>query len=100
VSVVTSMHDDSALLQHEIYMRAALAEAARAAAAGDVPVGAIVVCQGAVVARAFNRRESDADPVAHAELLALRQAARRLGKWRLVDCQLYVTLELCVRVRW
>ena len=76
-------------------MREALAEARRAADHGDVPIGAAIVRDGAVVARAGNRREVDADPTAHAEILAIREAARVLGRWRLSDCALYVTIEPC-----
>jgi tRNA(adenine34) deaminase len=77
-------------------MTLALAEARAAAAAGDVPVGAVVVdAAGAVLAQAHNRRVGDNDPTAHAEVLALRAAARRRGSWRLDGCTLYVTLEPC-----
>jgi len=76
-------------------MRVALAEAAEAASLGDVPIGAVVVRDGAIVARGQNRREVDRDPTAHAELLALREAARHLGGWRLSGCTVYVTLEPC-----
>jgi tRNA(adenine34) deaminase len=76
-------------------MREALAEAGAAAAQGDVPIGAVVVHDGAVVGRGHNRREVDQDPTAHAELLALREAAATLGTWRLDGCTLYVTLEPC-----
>jgi tRNA(adenine34) deaminase len=76
-------------------MREALATAAEAAAAGDVPVGAVVVQGGAVLTRASNRTVRDQDPTAHAELLAIREAARLLGRWRLDDCTLVVTLEPC-----
>jgi tRNA(adenine34) deaminase len=78
-------------------MRLALAEAALAAQeSDDVPVGAVIVDQaGAVLARAHNRREADRDPTAHAEILAIRQAARALGRWRLTDLTLAVTLEPC-----
>ncbi len=76
-------------------MAIALEEARAAAAEGEVPIGAVVVCEGAVVARAHNRRESDHDPTAHAELIAIREAAQRLGRWRLSDCTVYVTLEPC-----
>lgn len=77
-------------------MEAALDEARAAAAAGEVPVGAVVVsADGELLARAHNRRESDGDPLAHAELLAIRQAAREVGGWRLVGATLYVTLEPC-----
>ena len=77
------------------WMLAALAEAGAAAQLGEVPVGAVVVENGEIVGRGHNRRELDQDPLAHAELLALRQAAARIGSWRLVDCTLYVTLEPC-----
>ncbi len=77
-------------------MAAALEEARAAAAAGDVPVGAVVVSpEGRELARGRNRREGDRDPTAHAEVLALRGAARTLGGWRLDGCILYVTLEPC-----
>lgn len=77
------------------FMALALVEAERAAALGDVPVGAVVVHGAEVVGRGHNRREVDADPLAHAELLALSDAARTLGRWRLSGCTLYVTLEPC-----
>jgi tRNA(adenine34) deaminase len=77
------------------FMRAALDEAAGAATHDDVPIGAAVVRDGGVIARAHNRREVDSDPTAHAELLAIREAARALGRWRLADCALYVTVEPC-----
>lgn len=76
-------------------MTLALAEAARAGAAGDVPVGAVVVRDGAVVAAAANRTVRDQDPTAHAEVLAIRAAAAALGSWRLEGCTLFVTLEPC-----
>ncbi len=77
-------------------MRLALAAAAQARDLGEVPVGAVVVdAEGRVIATAHNRVESDADPTAHAELLALREAGRRRGSPRLTDCDLYVTLEPC-----
>jgi tRNA(adenine34) deaminase len=79
----------------DAFMRVALDAAAAAGAAGDVPVGAVVVVDGAVVASASNRREADSDPTAHAEILALREAARILGGWRLTSATLYVTLEPC-----
>lgn len=80
----------------EELMGLALTEADRVAAAGDVPVGAVVVdVARRVLAAAGNRREQDQDPTAHAELLALREAAARVGSWRLEGCTLYVTLEPC-----
>ncbi len=80
---------------HEAFMKAALEEAQQAAEVGEVPVGAVVVHRGQVIARAHNRREMDADPTAHAEIIALREAAEALGSWRLEECTLYVTLEPC-----
>ena len=73
----------------------ALDEARSAAATGDVPVGAVVVREGVAIARAANRTVRDQDPTAHAELLAIRAASAALGRWRLDDCTLYVTLEPC-----
>ncbi len=79
----------------EKFMCEALAEARAAAAVGEVPIGAVVVCAGEIVARAHNRRELDQDPSAHAEFAALCAAAQALGRWRLSDCTVYVTLEPC-----
>ena len=76
-------------------MAMALDEARAAAEIGEVPIGAVVVCDGAVVARAHNRREVDHDPTAHAEMLAIREASSKLGRWRLSDCTVYATLEPC-----
>lgn len=76
-------------------MRFALEEARIAFAEGEIPVGAVVADGGRVLARAHNRRETDADPCAHAEILALRKAAAHLGRWRLQGLTLYVTLEPC-----
>ena len=73
----------------------ALAEARRAAEIGEVPIGAVVVREGGVVGRGHNRREIDGDPLAHAEVLAIREAAARTAGWRLVGCTMYVTLEPC-----
>jgi tRNA(adenine34) deaminase len=80
----------------EELMRVALAEGEAALAHGDVPIGAVVVHDGEIVGRGHNRREVDADPTAHAELLALRDAAQHLGRWQLSGCTLVVTLEPCV----
>ena len=80
----------------EAYMRMALEEAEAAATEGEVPIGAVVVCDGRVVARAHNRRETDADPSAHAEFSAMVAASRELGRWRLTGCTVYVTLEPCL----
>jgi tRNA(adenine34) deaminase len=77
------------------FMTEALALAAEAARRGDVPVGAVAVFEGAIIGRGFNRREQDRNPLAHAELLALEQAARVRAAWRLTGVSLYVTLEPC-----
>lgn len=76
-------------------MRASLELAEEAEAAGEVPVGAVVVKNGAIIGRGYNCPISTADPTAHAEVMALRDAARSLGNYRLADCTLYVTLEPC-----
>jgi tRNA(adenine34) deaminase len=80
---------------HKRWMAEAMVEAERAAAHGDVPVGAVVVVDGEVVGRGHNRREVDNDPTAHAEMFALREAAATTGRWRLSGATLYVTLEPC-----
>jgi tRNA(adenine34) deaminase len=79
----------------EYFMRLALREAERALEHDDVPIGAVIVRDGEVIASARNERELRGDPTAHAELLALREAAARVGSWRLLDTVLYVTLEPC-----
>lgn len=78
------------------YMRAALELASQAQAAGEVPVGAVVVKDGEIIGRGFNAPISRHDPSAHAEMIALRDAAQRLGNYRLVGCELFVTLEPCL----
>ncbi len=80
----------------EDFMKEALKEARRALHKGEVPVGCIVVREGEIIARAHNLTQSRKDASAHAEILALREAARELGDWRLEDCDVYVTLEPCV----
>ncbi len=80
----------------EDFMRRALAEAEKAAACGETPVGAVLVVGDEIVAAAHNMRESWQDPTAHAELIVLREAATRRGRWRLSDATLYVTLEPCL----
>ncbi len=79
----------------EHYMKVALREALSAYDAGEVPVGAVVVRNGAIIGRGFNQRETLADPTAHAEMIAITAAASSVGNWRLSDCTLYVTLEPC-----
>ena len=82
-------------MTHEDFMHLALAEASGALAHDDVPIGAVVVVAGEVVGAAGNERELRGDPTAHAEVLALRAASEKLGRWRLDDTTLYVTLEPC-----
>jgi tRNA(adenine34) deaminase len=81
--------------RHQYYMRLALREAERAAEHDDVPIGAVIVREGEVLAAAGNERELRRDPTAHAEMLAIHEAADRLGGWRLLDTVMYVTLEPC-----
>ncbi|MBE9486271.1 MAG: tRNA adenosine(34) deaminase TadA [Chloroflexi bacterium] len=82
--------------QDRFFMQAALEEAAAAETLAEVPIGAVVVLDGQIIGRGHNLRETEQDPTAHAEMIAIRQAAEKLGSWRLIDCTLYVTLEPCV----
>ncbi len=84
-----------AVVLEEVHMRTALAAAEEAARMGEVPVGAVVVVRGEVVAVAHNQRETKNDPTAHAEIVAMRAAAAALDSWRLIDADLYVTMEPC-----
>ena len=77
------------------FLKEAILEATKAAEKGEVPVGAVVVRNGEIIGRGFNKTEETGDPTAHAEVLAIRNAAETLGSWRLDDCDLYVTLEPC-----
>ena len=94
---VTELIDDDGLQTavHEQYMRLALAQAQIAAELGEAPVGAVAVWQGQIISRGYNRKEDSRDPTAHAEMVALREAADFLGNWRLLDVTLYSTLEPC-----
>ena len=92
--MTTDPHDNM-LQPHDYWMRLALAQARAAFEKDEVPVGAVVVHQDKVIAEAFNQREMLNDPTAHAEMIAITQAAEALGDWRLADCTLYVTLEPC-----
>ncbi len=80
---------------HEFFMAFAIEEAKKAATIGDVPIGAVIVKDGEIIASAYNRREIDKDPLAHAEMLAIKKASQFLHGWRLLNCSLYVTLEPC-----
>ena len=81
--------------QDEKYMRQALAQARKARALEEVPIGCVIVYEGKVIARGYNRRNTDKNTLAHAELIAIRRASRRLGDWRLEGCTMYITLEPC-----
>lgn len=83
------------MLHDEKFMKMAIAEAEKARDASEIPVGAVIVKNGEVIARAHNLCEAQNDPTAHAEMLAIRAAGERLGTWRLSECTLYVTLEPC-----
>jgi tRNA(adenine34) deaminase len=88
-------NDERPTANDELFMEEALRAAQRALDAGEVPVGAVVVNQGKVIARGWNRNLADSDPAAHAEIVALRQAGAVLGNHRLGDCELFVTIEPC-----
>lgn len=77
------------------YMRAAIREAKKAAALGEVPIGCVIVYQNKIIGRGYNRRNTDKSTLAHAEITAIRKASRKMGDWRLENCTLYVTLEPC-----
>ena len=89
---MTDRHPES----DQCFMQVALDEARAAQARGEVPIGAVLVLNGAIIGRGHNRRETGDDPTAHAEMLAIRQAAAAIGHWRLLETTLYVTLEPCV----
>ncbi|TMV47110.1 tRNA adenosine(34) deaminase TadA [Paenibacillus mesophilus] len=80
---------------HERWMEEAILEAKKAEAVREVPIGAVIVKDGQIIARGHNLRETSLDPTAHAEMIAIREASAALGAWRLLDCTLYVTLEPC-----
>src|SRR3984893_7450930 len=83
------------LTTDELWMEEALRSAQRALEAGEVPIGAVVVCEDRIVGRGWNRNIGDSDPTAHAEIVALREAGSTLGNYRLTDCDLFVTIEPC-----
>jgi tRNA(adenine34) deaminase len=82
-------------MDHEYWMRQAIEEALKAEQLGEVPIGAVIVCNGEIIGRGHNLRETTLDPTSHAEMIAIREASLKLGAWRLLDCTLYVTLEPC-----
>lgn len=79
----------------EKYMKAAITQAKKAAAIGDVPIGCVIVYEDKIIARGYNRRTADKTVLAHAEILAIKKACKKIGDWRLEDCTMYVTLEPC-----
>ena len=92
---ISELIQQNPLQPHDFWMRMALDQAQQAYDVGEVPVGAIVVHQDRVIAEGYNQREALNDPTAHAEMIAITQAANALDSWRLLDCTLYVTLEPC-----
>lgn len=80
---------------HEKYMREAMRQAKKAAALGEVPIGCVIVYDGKIIGRGYNRRNTDKSTLSHAEITAIKKAGKALGDWRLEDCTLYVTLEPC-----
>lgn len=81
--------------ENEKYMREAIKQAKKAYAIGEVPIGCVIVYEGKIIGRGYNRRTIDKNPLAHAELIAIKKASKKMGDWRLEDCTLYVTLEPC-----
>lgn len=79
----------------EKYMKEAIRQAKKAYALGEVPIGCVIVCQDKIIGRGYNRRNTDHNTLAHAEITAINKASKKLGDWRLEDCSLYVTLEPC-----
>lgn len=85
----------SPLTEQEKYMKEALRQAKKAYALGEVPIGCVIVYEGRIIGRGYNRRNTDKNTLAHAEITAIRKASRKIGDWRLEGCSLYVTLEPC-----
>ena len=81
--------------ENEKYMREAIKQAKKACAIGEVPIGCVIVYEGKIIGRGYNRRTIDKNPLAHAELIAIKKASKKMGDWRLENCTLYVTLEPC-----
>lgn len=86
---------DTNLISHEKYMKEAIKQAKKAYALGEVPIGCVIVYEDKIIARGYNRRNTDKSTLAHAEVAAIRKASKKLGDWRLEGCKLYVTLEPC-----
>ncbi|MNO29334.1 tRNA-specific adenosine deaminase [compost metagenome] len=95
LDIVNNELSSEQIAVHEYWMKEAIAEARKAEALGEVPIGAVVVRYGEIIGRGYNLRETTMDSTAHAEMVAIREASTLLGSWRLLDCHLYVTLEPC-----
>lgn len=95
ISLSTPVNTPAPPRSHEYWMSRAIAEAGKALARNEVPIGCVIVQGGRIIARGHNLRETSQDPSGHAEMIAIRKAARKLGSWRLLDTVLYVTLEPC-----
>ena len=83
------------MTEEERYMKAAIRQAKKAKALNEVPIGCVIVCEGQIIGRGYNRRITDKNVLAHAELIAIKKACKKMGDWRLEDCTMYVTLEPC-----
>ena len=83
------------MTEQEKYMKAAMTQAKKAYALGEVPIGCVIVHEGKIIGRGYNRRNTDKNTLAHAEITAINKASRKIGDWRLEDCTMYVTLEPC-----
>ncbi|MDO4452140.1 MAG: tRNA adenosine(34) deaminase TadA [Lachnospiraceae bacterium] len=81
--------------QDEKYMREAIKQAKKAYEMNEVPIGCVIVCEDKIISRGYNRRTADKNPLAHAEMIAIKKASKKVGDWRLEDCTMYVTLEPC-----
>ncbi len=81
--------------QDEKYMREAIKQAKKAYEMNEVPIGCVIVCEDKIISRGYNRRTTDKNPLAHAEMIAIKKASKKVGDWRLEDCTMYVTLEPC-----
>ena len=95
VKFIFVARETNGMNEHEKYMTLALREARKAARIGETPIGAVIVKDGKVIGRGYNRVESGKDPTLHAELIAIRRAAANVGAWRLLGCTMYVTVEPC-----
>ena len=89
------MEENEKLKLDEKYMRAAIKQAQKAYAINETPIGCVIVYEGKIIGRGYNRRNTDKDPLAHAEIKAIKKASKKMGDWRLEQCTMYVTLEPC-----